>query len=295
MKYVLFLLATVIGTFSSCTSKQEAQKKEEQVVVQQPQSIPHSATEELSKWFDSFHDNPVFSVMFDSIKAEYPRLMSDIRFLDSIRGLKIDFIGMTHSNYGMGGVSETQNARVVSCQSSIEDTIKKHHWSFIGVEISSKEGKISLESFLKEQALAGDKLVKVISGNEVHSSPEEARKVFSPFIKDDFTVRKLFTHDDVPYLIGTEPEWVWMTEQLTHQVNPSMLPQQTVAKLNEVALLLNASRSEIALSRTARHLMKLGKGKTAVLIYGKLHMEHFRALSQKFGTISTFIVPASCE
>lgn len=281
----------MLVAFSSCTPKQETKVVNEQTTLTQPLTqSPTWATEELGKLLDTYKDAPYLSVFFDSIKVEYPGLVSDFQFLDSIKGLKIDFIGTRHSGLGVYG-PESDSEKTKLCQISIGDEVAKGNYEFIGVEDSYESIRINLETFLDEMAHSNEEMLKVGSGQIVHFSREDARICYSKQTNDNFVFDRLFSHNEKPYIIGTEPKWVWMTEQY-------ILAQGLDRKylgMNQLAMLLGKCRSEIALSRTARYLKKVGADKKAVITYGSLHLSDFKVLSEKFGTVSRFITPKSCE
>ena len=277
MKRIMILLTSVWIT--ACTSH------ETKVVYKNS-----TATEELGTWFDVFPKDFIASHIMDSIHSEYASMLSDIRFLDSVKGLKIDFIGMVHSDF------ETYSNDVALCQASLSETIEKMNYLFIGTESSAVAGKVDMDTYLTEQLENMSIAMRVLYGREVIVSQSQYKQIIEKWVPYDFVLQKLFSHNEKPYLVGTEPRWVWYAEQFFRNIAilPDISPEDA-DNIRKLIPILNRCRSEIAFARTARQLLKDDKNSTAVLLYGKNHLDHFKQLAQEFGTKSRFILTKECD
>jgi hypothetical protein len=263
-----------------------------------PASFPPAATatEELKKWFNVFQAVPHFARLMDSIKAEYPAMISDIKFLDSVKGLKIDFIGMVHSSQG---TDPNENVNITShCQNSIDNLINHNHYDLIGTENSHTLRKINWNDFIKEVGTDRGIVAPIIANHH------DARLIIEPidkerartFAKNDAVLNRLFIHRSTPAIVGTEPQWVWLTEEVIRNIPYAEYQDYiTIDQMTKFIGLLDRCRSEIAFVQTARQLKKRGRGKKAVVIYGQGHLDDFRMLAFKYLTTSNFILPESCK
>ena len=283
------LLVTSCGTSTDVHTEALAAKTEI--------SLPHSATQELSVWFDAFKDYPVLASLVDSIRGEYPSLMKDIAFLDSIRGLKIDFIGMVHSQFDPGLSNDTGTEKaVIVCQSSIRKEIDRGAYDCVATECSISPGPLNLNSFLKEESDLNSEVCFFTTGVRVSFSKAHTDSTYRNFIPNDCVVGMLYSDPrSHPVIIGAEPKWVWLTEQILRLQNINSMPPDLRERIVSFVELLNHSRSEIALVRTARYLIATGKQKRALVVYGRLHLSDFRFLAEKYGTESNYIVTEECE
>lgn len=290
-KVRIFSIGLLLFLFS-CQEKRQGFENPKQI-PQETVAAPQSAIEELPNWFNAFSE-PFFVTLLDSIKQEYPSLLADVKFLDSIKGLNIDFIGMVHSPFGIS-VRSISDSIVNVCQSAVGQIIDTNGYLFIGTELSSIQRKINWEMFLQEQATNGSRLVLIQYGINTEPSVKLARKTFEPFIKGDDVLSRLVSKKQKPFIVGTEPTWVWLTEQVARDIDPHTISFETASKLNQFVSLLGRCRSEIALARTARQLLKDGGEKKAVILYGKNHLPDFKLLAKKYGIISMFILPKECD
>jgi hypothetical protein len=289
----IFLIIGLCSILSSCQGSQKSLSTEQDSTITIPPApIPSaSATEELKNWLEAFQNIPHFARLMDSIKVEYPALMSDITFLDSVRGLKIDFVGMVH-----GSATSAGDSNVHSCYISIDSLLTHGNYALIGTENSHTLGKINWNSFLNEAGSDGDMLANIVTGANVHGSIELVTNVQLPYANNDVVQNRLLTNRLTPPIVGVEPKWVWLTEQVMRSM-PYVSSQDyvTLDKMKRFIPLLDRCRSEIAFAEIARQLIKSGRNKKAVVIYGKNHLDDFRTLATKYGTVSKFILTQQCN
>jgi hypothetical protein len=284
MKNLLLLFVTIV--FISC---QEPQKVKENIPT-----AYKTSTEELQNWFNAF-SVPYLRTLMDSIKQEYPSLMKDIQFLDSIKGIKIDFIGMVHSSFGDSN-QPIDDKTIAICQESIGSLIDTSHYCLIGTENAFTQGKITWEIYLKENSINSHEYLKLLAGIDTVLSIESININLAPRAKYDNVLKRLITKNNKPYIVGIEPRWVWLTEDIArNQLNSPQFPTQSKQIFQEFIRVLTTCRSEIAFARTARQIMKAGKDKTGVIVYGKNHLYDFHNLATKYGTVSNYILTKECN
>lgn len=284
MKNVIIFLSLLIIT--SCNQAPQSSKK--------VQAISKTGTEELQEWFGAFTE-PYLVGLMDSIKKEYPSLIKDLAFLDSTKGLKIDFIGMVHSTYG-NTYQSIDDKTIAICQRSISTVIDTSHYVLIGSEHAFTEAKVTWESFLMENKIDGSEILKLVYGIDTTFTMESTSKNFTSWIKFDHILHRLHSRISKPYIFGVEPKWVWLAQVIIgNGLHPEQLSPETENKLRKLIDVLTRCRSEIAFSRTARQLMKESKGKKAVVVYGKDHLKDFSEMAKKYGTISKFILTKECD
>jgi len=290
MKKVFILLSGLSLSLFSCHEKHQ-----ESYVSQsppQPTIVAVGAIGELPNWFNTFSD-PVYGTLLDSIKEEYPHLAAETKFLDSIKGLKIDFIGVVHTSFGNPGL--ISDSAIYKCQCSIGHLMDTSKYLFVGSEWSGVQGKITWENLVEEFAKNYRMIVQLDNQGGQAPSIEVLDNAMRKYRKYDYTLDRLILKQQKPYFIGANPYWLGFTEGVIISYpnqQPSSIDRE---KLNEFALLLGRCRSEIALIRTAKELVKRDRNKKAVVIYGNLHLVDFQMLATQYGLTSKFIVLKECN
>ncbi len=254
--------------------------------------VPETSTEELAKYFNMFDGKQgllgVLSLAFDSIESEYPSMLRDIVFLksDSIKGLNIDCIGMLHSSPYSSGVMYTSDS-VSASQNRIAGIIDKGGYDFVGTEYASTPGRIDFATMIKEQQSNVSSLAKTFNAGSCPSF-DDCRKFIIEQAKSDYSAHLIVSGSTKPYLIGTEPRWVWLSQQMLLSillsVDPSKVEPELIYTFDRVIGILARVRSEIAYVRTARYLIKVGRHKKAAILYGRDHLVDFINIQIRYGT-----------
>ncbi|MEO5646501.1 MAG: hypothetical protein ABIO57_01890 [Candidatus Paceibacterota bacterium] len=293
MKKVFILLSGLLFSLFSCHENHEQQQSNDF------QNSPHAtiaaegAIGELPQWFGAFSE-PVLATLLDSIKADYPHLVAETKVLDSIKGVKIDFIGMLHSSFGMQQpVSDTV---IGKCQCAIGNLIDTSKYLFIGAEHSTAHGRIRYQNLVQETVADVSKDAKLRYGIDTIIPAQRAVAVFERFRKYDYVVDRLMKNQQKPYVIGTNPYWINFAESEILKMDENSVSSSTRSKIiNQFVPLLIRCRNEIALARTAEELLKKGRKKKAVVLYGADHLDDFKTLALKYGLVSKFILLKECE
>ena len=295
MKQIIFCLLVSIISFVSCRNinAPAVNKTETDSVVTK---VFKSSIEELGTWIDTFNhsQDPILAEYFDSIKVEYPKLLEDMKYLDSAKGLNIDFVGMIHI------VSDAPHdqafEKAVTCQNALPIIFETYQYDFIGTENACYFGPVTEEVYIDEQVDAVIQLSRMQLGQIRVYTKDMARKYLLKQLSCDFTTRKIFSGEKKPVIIGTEPKWIWNTMQSIPFLDMNHFMSSSASyRMKNLFPLLGKCRSEIAFARTVKYLMKVGKDKRAVLLYGNLHMQDFEILMQKYGTSGQFLAIPECS
>ena len=285
MKAFIFCLIPIL--FFACSSK------EKKKIAEQNQKPVYykTATEALVQLFETLKGTALEGFM-DSIKTELPEYLEDIKYLDSMKSMKIDFIGMIHLS---GDTSQVSKNVVKICQNSIDDTLNNSGYDIIATEHASHKGILNYSIMVNEidhDARAMGNVLNQLNPGAFPTDkplPNRAEKIFEESISCDVVFKRIKNHQR--NLIGTEPRWVWITEQAINafmQGMPDSLKGPVLKQLSDC-------RSEIALARTCRYLLENGPKKHAVLIYGAGHLDEFKWLATKYGLSSKFILTQPCN
>jgi hypothetical protein len=257
---------------------------------------PSTATEELPHWFNAFQHPGILANLMDSIKVEYPELLKQVRFLNSLKGkkVKIDFIGMIH--YG----GHTNNdPRVIPCQQSIEKIVQnKKQYAFICEEGFTVKGKVTMDRIYT------DEVQKLQLEENLYKIPTQQRTrvnrqtMFNDVKDKNFGVSRLLRNETTPYIIGGEDRWLSLIASniIRFEVkNRAILSVAEINDLYKLMLTINKSRSEIATSIAAKHWLSLKTNKRAVVVFGVKHQGDFETISAQYGIDANFIIPLGCN
>ncbi len=201
----------------------------------------------------------------------YKSIEKEMLYLDSIAGLQIDFIGITHSDY------EISDLEVSKSQNALREFLKKNPYDIIGFESSVKQGFVNHEDLVNEASAQ-------FQSTGMDHSRKHALEILKSGKEND--VLQHMIEMGAPNIAGTEQREVYYLQlkigYIMHAVDPAYgdLMQKAQPAFSEV-------RSAVAISRIAR-MMRKNKLKNAVIVYGRNHLPAFHFISEKFGLVSKF-------
>ncbi|MCX6795734.1 MAG: hypothetical protein NT165_03375 [Candidatus Falkowbacteria bacterium] len=105
----------------------------------------------LYETFSSRINDPYIGVEAGQLVRKYQEIRQEMLYLDSVSGLQIDFIGMTHNDW------MSDDKKVMISQDSISSLIHSKKWDIIGHESYDKFGFVT-KSDIFSTALAEMKL-----------------------------------------------------------------------------------------------------------------------------------------
>ncbi len=270
----------------SCTPKPETSSKEAVSVptVQNTPSADRMATEDLALYLDMQNGPPALMQIFDSIKAEYPKLLADIAFLksDSMKGIQIDCMGVTHfESRKEDNWKTTVSEEAKASQQFVKQRVEEGGYDVVSGDFSAHFGPVDLGIAVDEQ-LRNTTSLSQIMGFQHRPTYQETKDFLRDLATKDYTCSLACANSKKPYVIGTEPRWVYLAQQYlisTVQAPPGQYPE-----IDHLIMLFSRVRSEISYSRMAQYLLKTAPGKKGVLLYGQFHNRDYMEFQQRFGT-----------
>ncbi len=293
MKNLIFLLT--LAVLCSCKTSNSDNKILQTISL--PAKSDTTGTEYLANWFDKFQHPSYQAIFMDSIKAEYPQLMEDIHFLDSIKGkgVKIDFIGIKHPT----SIAATTPSQL-ACLGCLEKLINDSNYLFICAEGSSTRGRLNnLDYLFNEEMQTANEIASIKAGYKLEIPKVNQKEFFIKMAKEDYMVRMVLSNDTSSFFIGEEPKWVYITgaDLLTAIYSSSFkeLPANIRTDLEDLYSTTNECRTEIVFSRTVRYWLSMKTTRKAAVVYGSSHLEQFKELSERCGVEANFIIPKECK
>lgn len=215
----------------------------------------------LTGFFSGLADDPNIGPEVSAFLGASPAIKKEMSYvLDSVRGLQIDFAGMTHGDYG-GDESD-----VIESQAKVEKIIRSGKYDIIGYEASSKFGfvtKVDVEQDLNEEFIAtiGKKL-----------TPADVAEQIDINLSTDAILRYITSGGK--NVIGTEPKELFRLQQKIIFGANAIEDEYYKNILDQSSRAMSSVRSVVALSRTAKMLKSTG-GKRAVIVFGSAHGPDF--------------------
>ncbi len=291
MKKIILLCLQILLTVS-CSPKKESPSGKEIPTAHadsKPQIDVQMATEELKEYLDKPNPPEDIAPFIDSIKKEYPQLLADIAFLrsDSMKGVRIDCIGVTHFRaMEENNFEPSVDTETIASQESARKQVLDSGYDLVSGDFSAYFGRVDKKIAIHEQLTNVSSMAKMLHYKKLPTYAE-TEKFLRDLATKDFPCSLAFSNSRKPYVIGTEPRWVYLTQQYLlpkFQSSPGMYPD-----IERFAWLLGRVRSEISYSRMAQYLLRNAKGQKGVLLYGELHVPDYREFQNRFGTIGTIM------
>lgn len=231
--------------------------------------------------FSNLTDDPFIGNEARVLVEAYSGIINEMKYLDSISGMRIDFVGVSHNDY------DNDFMGVKKSQDSLRILLEKNNWQCIGYESSDKFG------FLNKQDLINS-VREEFKTVGMDTSISLINYALNMNRRGDVLQQKI--ENGSKNIIGTERVEVWRLQQKIAFIFQAQQRGLLDFKpndpdygnlLDKSRLALNQVRSSVAIVRTAKIMRKYNL-RNGAIVYGSNHLDDFAWLHKKFGIESKF-------